>query len=111
MSAELDSTSLAMERLGDLAQKGRLYGDKGKLEAAALANRYNNAIDNIRLMLKKRDSPLNQQTVNPNEFELSSFGKFQFAFVRPKLEVSRLEVSRIKADLTLTYLSMIALTG
>lgn len=111
MGAEIESTSLAMERLGNLAQKGRLYGNRGVLEAAGLANRYSDAIAEIRAMLKKKNKTINQNAVNPDEIELSSFQRIQFAFLKPKLEISQLEVSRIKADLTLTYLSMIALTG
>ena len=111
MSAEIDSTSLALERLGDLAKKGRLYGDKGVMEAAALAGSYGEVIRSIRAMLKKRNQNLNQNTVKVDEIELSCFQKIQFAFLKPRLEISQLEVSRIKADLTLTYLSMIALTG
>ena len=111
MGAEIESTSLAMERLGDLAKKGRLYGDRGVLEAAGLASRYSEAIAGIRAMLKKRNRPIDPSVVRQDEIELSSFQKIQFAFLKPKLEISQLEVSRIKADLTLTYLSMIALTG
>ncbi|KEF59957.1 uncharacterized protein A1O9_04805 [Exophiala aquamarina CBS 119918] len=111
MGAEIESTSLAMERLGDLAKKGRLYGDKGVLEAAGLASRYSDAIVEIRTMLKKKNTPINPNLVSSDEIELSCFQKIQFAFLKPRLEISQLEVSRIKADLTLTYLSMIALTG
>jgi hypothetical protein len=111
MGAEIESTSLAMERLGDLAKKGRLYGNKGVLEAAGLASRYSDAIVEIRTMLKKKNKPINPNVVSSDEIELSSFQKIQFAFLKPRLEISQLEVSRIKADLTLTYLSMIALTG
>lgn len=109
LSNEIGVTSACLQRLGDLAQRKGLYGDRGALEAASLTERCRVVIFEIRTTLKKGDDPLDPKVVKKTEIEISFFDKFKWAaWSQRKLDVPRAELERLKADITLTFVSLMA---
>jgi hypothetical protein len=112
LSDEIQITSASLQQLGDLAKRNRLHGERGVLEATNLTERCRLVIFEIRTILKKGDRPLNPSVIDKAEIELSCYKRLKWTtYLRSRLEIPRLELSRLKTDLMLTFLSMIALGG
>ena len=110
LSDEVRVTSSCLQQLGELANQNRLYGKRGILEARSLTKRCDTVVWEIRTTLKKGDEPLDPKVIKKDEIELSCFDRLKWAtWIKSKLDLPRLELERLKADLTLTFVSLMAL--
>ena len=112
LSDEIQVASSSLQQIGDLAKQNRLYGDRSVLQAANLTERCRIVIFEIRTILKKGDKTLNPTAIDKSEIDLSCYKRLKWAmYLKSRLEIPRLELARLKSDLMLVYLSMIAIGG
>lgn len=106
---EISQTAGRLKDLGDLAQKKLLQNETAIADANRLATTCQSVILEIRTILKKSKVKLDEAAVDKEEIEITLFDRLQWPWVKTRLEVPRAELARLKADLTLMFLSLMAL--
>jgi hypothetical protein len=110
LSSEIQLTSVSLQQLGDLANGNRLQGENAVLQASNLRKRCDDVLQEIRVILKRKDVTLDVKTINKEEIDISCYERWRWAtYLRSRLRIPRLELGRLKIDLMLVYFSMIVL--
>ncbi|PGH00006.1 hypothetical protein AJ80_09243 [Polytolypa hystricis UAMH7299] len=114
ISNEIQTTSERLKEVANLVdvnQRTRLFSEEGLQSALRASTECEQVIQEVRLILRKSgyNKPIPTDCViDKDEIDISHFTRIKWPFVKPKLAVPRAELQRIKSDLILLFITVMA---
>ena len=111
---EVLTTSERLKDIGELVEKNsqsRILSDESIKSAVRCSSECHKIIEDVKIILCKSGWQGQSRALNEDEIDTSLFSTLRWPFLKVKLEVPRVELQRIKIDLSLIFTSAMVFTA